>query len=862
MRLYRTLLRLYPAGFRAEYGTDMLAIFAARRQRSRGLGVAWLWIGEVLDIVRNAARVHADILRQDLRYTSRALWSAKGFALTAIAVTALGIGATTAAFSVTDLLLIRPLGFADAARLVKIWERQPEYARMEPSPANYRDWKHLAASFESMGAYTTRAANVVATRDPVRLTGAAMTADVFTILGARAAIGRLFAAEDDRPGAPATLVLSHAAYVDDFAADPSVLGRSVRVDDEPYTIIGVMQPGFTFPSRDTAMWMPLRLGPEDFEDRDNNYLQVLAKLQRGVTLDRARAEMTAITEQLERTYPKENEQTRATVAALGDEVPRQTRLLVIALFGASFCLLLIACTNLAGLLVARAIGRRGELAVRAALGAGRERLVRQLLTESLTIALAGGAAGVGVAAAAVPLLTRLVPISLPIGDASAVDARVLAFALGLSLVTALAFGVAPAWRLCRAPDMNDLRAGARASAAKRGQRARAALVVAQVAASVALLVAAALLLRALWRVQQVDPGFRTDNVLAVQTPLAWPRYAPTARRADFYTRALDGVRQLPGVSGAAFISFVPMTMTGGIWPIEPQGAIASDGNTGRTASLRYVTPGFFDTLDIPIVRGRDVSESDTGTSPFVALVSESFARRYWPNADPVGRRFKVAMFDRTIVGVVRDVRVRGLERPSEPQVYLPYRQIPDGWMIFYAPRELVVRASIDPLPLAGSIRAIIRKIDPELPVARVRTVRDIVDQQTAPRVTQLRVLQGFAALSLLLAGIGIHGLLSYAVSQRRGEIGLRMALGADSRVIAGMIARQGLALAAAGAAIGVALAYAAGRQMEALLAGIPAADPVAFVAAAALALVMTLGGTLLPALRAGRVDAASVMRSE
>ncbi len=862
MRFYRALLHLYPRSFRNEYGDDMAAIFAARTTGA-GPVAPLLWLSAIADVVVNAARVHLDILRQDLRFTRRTLAASKGFAATAVIVTALGIGATTAAFSITDLVLIRKPGFADVDRLVRIWERQPQYARLEPSPSNYRDWKAQAGSFDAMGAYTGRPANVAARRESVRLEGVAMTSDVFAMLGARAALGRLLSPDDDRKGAPPAIVLGHAAWRDTFGGDPAVVGTSVRVDGQPHTIIGVMREGFTFPARDTAMWTSLQLGPEDFEDIDNNYLQVLARLKPGIGLDEARAEMSAIAERLERAHPKENAQTGATLQMLGDQVPTQTRLLLFGLFGASLCVLLIACTNLASLLVARAIGRRGELAIRAALGAGRERLVRQLLTESLTVSLAGGALGLFIAYSAVPVLRRLVPVTLPLGDASILDPRVLAFTFALTVTTAIAFGVVPAWRACRAEDVSDLRTGMRSATVRRGQRARAALVIGQVTAAVALLIGAGLLIRALSTVQSISPGFRTADVLAVQTPLDWPKYAPTARRADFYTRVLDQTRALPGVAHAAFISFVPMTMTGGIWEVEMPGVASNpSAQDSTTASLRFVTPGFFDTLAIPLVRGRDVREADTASSPFVAVVSESFVRRYWPDQDPLGRQFKVAMFDRTVVGVVRDVRVRGLERESEPQVYVPYRQIPDGWMTFYAPRELVVQASTDPTSLVASIRRIVKDVDPDLPVARVRTLAEIVDAQTAPRQTQLRVLQAFAGLSLLLAAVGIHGLLAYTVSQRRAEIGLRMALGARAADILTLVLRQSVSLAVPGTVLGLLIAYAAARQMEALLAGIPPADPTTFLLAGGLALLMTLAGSLLPATRAINVDAASVMRSD
>jgi predicted permease len=865
MRAYRWLLYLYPAGFRAEYGDEMSAIFAQRlRCTSSPLDIAALWLGVVVDTLNNALRVHADISRQDLRYTARTLVRSPGYAAAVILVASLGIGATTSAFSITDHVFFRPLAFADSDRLVKIWERQPQYARMELSPANFRDWKERATSFEAMAAYTSRPANFVGKREPRRLEGAAVTADLLPMLGVRPVIGRLFTREDDRDSAPGTLLISHAIWQSEFGGLAGVLGQVVKLDDESFSIIGVLPADFTFPTRDIEMWQPTRFRPVHFQDRRNNYLEAVGKLRSGVSIDQARAELNVIAEDLERAHPKANLGARASVLFLRDEVGTQTRMLLTALFGAAMALLLIACTNLASLLLARVLGRRGELAVRTALGAGRERLVRQLLTESLLLSMLGGAIGILIAIVAVPLLARLVPLTLPIGDPTAINVRVLLFSALVTGATGVGFGVIPALRVSRLPDMQDLREGTRSAVSVRGQRLRAVLVVAQVAASIALVVSAGLLVRALWRIQGVDPGFRTADVLAVETPVPWPKYAPTAQRTAFYDRVVSQVRALPGVVNAAYISFVPMAMGGGIWPVvfEAGAGPPQDADQAYRASVRFVTPGFFSTLDVPIRIGRDVSEGDALSSPFVAVVSESFVRLYWPEVDPIGRRFTIALRERTVVGVVGNIRVRGLERPSEPQVYLPYKQVPDGWLPFYAPRELVVRSAADPATLVASIRRIVHEADPELPIAKTRTLSDVVATQTAPRVTQLWVLQSFAALSLVLAGVGLHGLIGYAVSQRSAEIGLRVALGARSVDIIQLVLRQGLMLAALGVVVGLALAYAAGVAMRTLLFGVGPGDPATFAAAAMLAAAMIVAGSLVPALRALRVDPVTVMRGQ
>jgi predicted permease len=533
-----------------------------------------------------------------------------------------------------------------------------------------------------------------------------------------------------------------------------------------------------------------------------------------------------------------------------------------ALSGAAICVLLIACANLANLLLARGLARQKELAVRAAMGAGRERLVRQLVTESLVLALAGGALGVLVAAAAVPLLARLVPASLPIAQSPSIDLRVLIFAGAISGLTGIGFGVLPAMRACRQSDLSALREGVRAGGGRK-ERLRSALVVAEVTASMVLLVSAGLLVRALWRIQATDPGFRTDGVLTLRTALPMPKYDETARRVAFYNRVLSGVRALPGVSSAAYISFLPMVMRGGIWPVDVDGKAPEVERSGaHTASLRYVTPGFFATMGIPIHRGRDAAESDSMDAPFAAVVSESFVRRYWPDQDPLGRHFKMAFHDRMVVGVVGDIRVRGLERTSEPQVYLPYRQVQDGWLTGYVPKDLVIRSASVAGTLLPAVRQIIRSADAEQPVSDVRTMADIVEDQTASRAAQIRVLGAFAAIAFLLAGVGIHGLLSFAVSRRTQEIGVRIALGARPGEIVKMIVRQGALLAGAGVLPGVVLAYAAGRAMEGLLAGVQPADAATFASAIGLCVLMTVFGSFVPALRAVRIDPIQAIRSE
>ncbi len=855
MWAYRILLRFYPSSFRAEYGDEMAAVFAARLEDAGSVGARMrLWVEAVHDVLRHAVPLHMDQLRQDLRWTVRTLVRSPGFALTVVVVAGLGIGANTAVFTTADRVLLRPLPYEEPDRLVRLWERVPGYTRMEASPANYRDWREAATSFEGVEAYNSRSANLVGAGEPVRLQGAALSAGLLAMLGVRPVAGRLFEADEDVDGAPGVVLLSWRAWQRDFGGDARIVGRRILLDDEPHAVIGVLPRAFAFPTAAVDFWTTQRFGAQAFEDRDNNYLYVLARLRPGVTLEQARTEMGAIATRLEASYPVENAATGVTVHRLRDGLPWQTRLLLVGLFGASLCILLVACVNVANLFLARALERREELAVRSWLGAGRGRLVRQLLTESLVLALAGGAVGVALAYACLPMLGRLVPESLPMDTALALDLRVLLFAAGLTAVTGIGFGTVPA---LRAGGM----AAAQLRAGRSGQRDRlgATLVMVEVAASVVLLVAAGLFLRALDEVRSTDPGFRTEGVVTLRTWLAWPRYAETSTRVAFYSRVLDEVRALPGVTHAAYTSFLPMVMGGGIWPVTVPGQDA-DPARRSAASLRFVTPDYFATLGIPLRQGRDIRDGDTREASFVAVVSESFARRYWPDMDPIGRTFELAFFERTVVGVVGDVRVRGLEQESEPQVYVSYQQVPDGGVPFYAPKDLAVRSSGDPLALVPALRRIVREADAEQPVTDVRLLDEVVALDTAPRRLQARALGAFAAVAFLLAAIGIHGLLSLTASQRSREIGVRMALGAQRHSILTMVLRDAMRLAVPGVLIGGVLGYVAGRSMSAILAGVRPGDALTFGAAIGIAFVMTVVGGLPPALRAARLDPNSVIR--
>jgi predicted permease len=712
-----------------------------------------------------------------------------------------------------------------------------------------------------MGAYYTNAVNLVGQGDPRRLETSVVTADLLPILGVPPTLGRLFNASEEREGATGPVVISYGVWQSQFGGDPQIIGRQVVIDGNPRVVIGVMPRDFHYPNRDIGLWTLMGTAEQADEDASNSYWDVLAKLRRGVPREQVSAEMDLIAKRLQRQYPAEMENVGVLINPLRNEYSNQSRLLLLALCGAAACVLLIACANLANLLLARALMRRKEILVRTALGAGRERLVRQSMTESLVLAVLGGALGVAVAYIALPLLTRLVPTTLPIAESPSIDPRVLVFAALLTAVTGIGFGVLPAWRSAGRLDLGGIGLGARSGGARR-ERARSALVIAEVMASVVLLISAGLLMRALLRIQSVDPGFKSESVLTLRTALTGARNDTTAHRIPFYRDVLGGVRAIPGVTSAAYITSLPLAAQGGVWPVVPEGQSVTSAQAERATS-RFVSPGYFNTLRIPFRRGRDVSDTDdTNTQPWVAVVSESFVKRYYPNEDPIGKRFKFLDTLRTVVGVVGDVRMRGPERQSEPQVYLSYKQVADGASTFYSPKDLVIRSSVPSATLIPAVRRVVQQVDPQQPISNVKTLSAIVSDVTAARAVQVRVLVAFAAIAFLLAAIGIHGLLSYTVSSRQHEIGVRMALGAQRSEIVRLIMRQGIFLAAAGVLPGIAIAYAAGRGMQTLLAGVQPADLVTFIAAGILCIAMTLVGSLLPTLRAARVDPASAFRAD
>ena len=861
MNLYRLLLHLYPSSFRTEYADEMSAIFALELGRSSALHARCrLWFATVAEIVFNALMLHWKIARRDLLHSARSLLHSPGFTATAILLVTLGIGANVAVFTLANFVLVRPLPFPESDRLMKVWEKTEGYDHMELSPANYRDLVAASHSFTALAAFNNTSMSLVGQGEPQRIEGATVTGNLFPTLQSPPLLGRYFTREDDGPASAGAVVLSYGLWQSAFGGDPGVLGKPVSLDNQPYTVIGVMPHDFRFPTREAQFWTTYRFKEENYKDRNDNYLVGIGRLKPGVSLDQARSELLLIAARLRGQYPKQNLGVDLLAVSLRDDLTTESRLLLKGLCGAALCILVIACGNLGNLLLARSMARQRELSIRLSLGASRRNLLRQLLSESLLLGMAGGACATAVAIAALPLLSRLVPNELPIQQVPPVDIHMLVLALGLTLLTITGFGVAPALHACRDAGMSGLRVGVRTAGAG-NHRARSALVAAEVMASVVLLVVSGLLMRALWRVQSTDPGFRTTGILSVRTELPFPKYNMTSTRQHYYDKVLSDVRRLPGVTGAAYITALPMAWGGGIFPVQVNGQseIRTEQNS---ASMRFVTPGLFSTLGIPLKRGRGISETDTEDRPYVAVVSESMVRRYWPREEPLGRHFKFAGQDHEVIGVVGDIRARGLERTSEPQVYLSYIQDSDDGFTWYAPKDLVIHSSQPPEHLLPAIRQIIHAADPEQPISNIRTMEDVVEGETESRTIQMRVLMIFTGVAILLAGLGIYGLLAFTVSMRQQEFGIRIALGAGQGDIFQMILSRGALLAIAGLLPGLTLAYIAARLLQSLLAGVRPADALTFSTAAALCLITTLLGSLLPALRAIRTDPTTVMRAE
>ncbi|HEX4438668.1 MAG TPA: ABC transporter permease [Thermoanaerobaculia bacterium] len=800
---------------------------------------------------------------QDVRYALRGLVRSPGFSLAAVATLALGIGANAAIFSLVRGVLLRPLPFPKPDALVSIWESNDAkgYARMVASPPNYVDWKAQSRSFESMGAFveTTLAASEGGRAE--RLDGAAVTSGFFETLGTRPLYGRVFRESEIRKGGPGVVVLGHGAWARRFGADPDIVGRTVRLDGESYEVIGVMPASFRFPEEAPDFWVPLAFGPEVATQRGAHYLDVIARLRPGATAAAAHAEIRAIADRLRAAYPRSNSGYTAGVTRLDASLVENVAPTLKILLGAVALVTLIACANVANLLLARGTRRRPEIAIRTALGAGRGRIARQLLTESAVLAAAGASAGLALAAACLDSIVRLAPASVPRLSEVRLDGGVLAFTAAWTIASVVIFGLAPALAAVRPRTMQALRGhGADAGVSPRRVSTRQALVVGQVALALVLSAGAGLLLRSLARLSAVDPGFRTEGSLTYALTLPASRYPNESARGAFLDRLLERMRALPGSRSAGAVFGLPLTGMSFSSSFRESGA-ADDGRE-PSAQLRLASRGYFTTMGIPVVAGRGFTDADRPGAPIAILVSESAAKKFFPRGDAIGKRLRFGArpsetrVEGEVVGVVGDVRDAELGAGPTPEFYGSLEQIPTDEF------HVVVRAGVPAETLAAAARAAVAGLDPELAVTDLSTLDEVVRRSVARPRFLVQLLLVFASLALLLCAIGVYGVTAYGVSRRTREIGIRMALGADRAAIRAMVVREAARLAAAGVALGVAGAFAATRLLRGLLFEIAPGDPVTHATVALLLAAVAFAASALPARRAARMDPLAALRTE
>jgi putative ABC transport system permease protein len=798
----------------------------------------------------------------DLRHGARLLFKSPGFAAIAIFALALGLGANTAIFSLVDRLLIRPLPFGDPDRLVMVWEDASfiSFPRNTPAVANFVDWKKQNQVFTDMAATRGRSASLTGDGSPEQILGRGVTANTFEVLGVKPLLGRTFTDQEDHAG-ERVVVIAYGLWQSRYGGDPNIIGRSILMNGVKTTVLGVMPPDFIFPNRLTRYWDPIHFSPREWNARGSHYLNVIARLKPGVTVARAQADMKTIARRLEQQYPDTNRHVGATVIPMKDQMVGNTGIALLVLLGAAACVLLIACANVANLLLAKAAGREREMAIRTALGARRTRLIRQMLTESLLLAVVGGALGLVIARLSLRILVSLIPASFSVSTALSLDRRLLLFNLAVSLATGVVFGIAPALQLTSVGIAEKLKEGGRSGVGGRSRRFRDALVVAEVALALILLVSAGLLLQTLHNVRAIDSGFSSDKILTLTTRLPYPKYAQDARRMNYFDGVLQRVRALPGVESAGFTSNLPFTARGNTNGFSIEGVQFAPGDR-PDALYREVSNDYLQTMRVRLVEGRLFNDDDRANSLPVVIINETFKKQYWPNTSALGKRIQTSGPDtpwQTIVGVVRDVRERGLEMDLKPGVYLPVAQVPFGWNI---PSQLAVRTAMDPLSIAQAVRQAIWSVDKDQPISNLGTMDDIVDLEIADHRQQTMLLGSFAGLALILACLGIYGVLSYTVTQRTREIGVRMALGASSADVTRLVVRQGLVLALAGNVIGIGVALAVTRSLTKLLVGVQAADPAIYISVAVLLSLVAAAACFIPASRAARVDPMVALRDE
>jgi len=806
-------------------------------------------------------------LTQDIRYALRVLAKNPAFTFIAVIALALGIGANSAIFSVVDAVLLRPLPFKHPEQLVMVWENAAHlgFPRNTPSPANFLDWQKQTQSFSGMAAMVERSFNLTGVGEPERLEGRRVSANLFELLGVPAALGRTFVADDDRPGTHVVL-LSYSLWQRRFGSDPAVIGRALTLNGESYTVVGVMPQLMQLPGYENAndqLWVPIAFPPEEAAQRGNHFLEVIARLKPGITLKQAQAEMETISARLAQQYPDVNTRIGAVVVPLHEQVVGDIKPALLVLLGAVGFVLLIACANVANLLLARAAVRQKEIAVRLALGASQSRLIRQFLTESVLLAIFGAGLGLLLAFFGLRALRTFIPASISQVETINIDARVLIFTVLVAVVTGIAFGLAPAIHGSHLNLNDTLKEGGRDSAGGgKGNRARGLLVIGEVAVSFVLLIGAGLLINSFFHLRNLDPGFRADHLLTMKVDLSEVKYPDRERRAAFFDEVMRRVRELPGVRSAAVAGNLPLTYNGDSMAISVEGVPDPPTDQRPDVIFRAIGPGYFNTMGIPIVRGRDFTDQDNADSKDVVVISEKTAQHFWPGQDPIGKRLKPGWSTskspwREVIGIVKDVRQNDLIAPPKMQMYFTYRQLKD-----IAANALVVRTTVEPMSLAGSVRNAIWSVDKDQTVADIDTMDHIVAGAVARQRFSMVLLGLFAALALLLASVGIYGVMSYSVAQRTREIGIRMALGARRADVLQMTVRQGLKLVGAGMILGLIAAFLLTRVMATLLYGISATDPMTFVGISVVLLAVAILASYLPALRATKVDPITALRAQ
>ncbi|HSE19712.1 MAG TPA: ABC transporter permease [Pyrinomonadaceae bacterium] len=802
----------------------------------------------------------------DIRYGLRSLLKRPGATAIALLTLALGIGVNTAIFSAVDSILLHPLPHKDPERLVSVWEQTPAFGirQNEAAPANFFDLRNQNQVFEALGAFGPLDINLTGSGEPERLDGQLVSANVFAILGVAPALGRTFLPNEDQPGQEHVVVLSDELWQRRFNRDPSILNRSLTLNGESFTVIGVMPRGFFFPLRETALWVPWAMEPDQASGRGDHYLRLVARLKPEVTLERANADVTAIGQRLAAEYPRTNEGLGFIVRSMHSDYAGDLRLPILILFGAVGLVLLIACANVANLLLAQATTRRREIAIRIALGARRWTIVRQLLVESLLLAAGGGLLGVLGALWGVQALAKLLPASLSKLQGVNIDARVLLFTFLMSVLTAVVFGGLPALLASRTMPGATLSDVARDIAGgTSGRHVRRVLVVSEVALAVVLLVSAGLLIRSFQLLRQVEPGFTTENALTMRMVLPFPKYAKQEMRTAFYDEALRRVKEVPGVEAAGMITFLPLSFNGMNFSFSVEGRAGPSDMNLPFALFRVVSPDYFRAMGIPLQRGRFFEAHDAPDSTPVVLVNRRLADRFWPGEDAIGKRLKVGPADSpnawlTVVGVVGDVRQTGLYE-QKLEFYVPYMQERRSFM---APRDLVVRTKADAAVLAGAVRQAVWAVDKDQPVSNVRTLDQVFAAAISQERFQALMLGLFAALALVLACVGLYGVISYSVVQRTHEIGVRMALGAQPVDVLRLVIRQGMLLTFAGLVVGIIAGTFVTRVLSDMLFGVTPRDPLTFAGVPVLLLVVAFLACYVPARRATRIDPLVALRYE